>query len=101
MSKKLECPNCNEPSFSVWRKQTLGPARKVNCSVCGAGVSVSTLHSIPMILMAMAIPIGTGLAGLKFGWLTAVLVLAISSVILISYHHFLVPLVVRSEPEIE
>jgi hypothetical protein len=101
MSKKLECPHCNEPSFTAWRKQTLGPARKIKCSVCGARVSVSTLHSIPMILMAMAAPIGIGLAGLKYGWLSAAAVLVISSVILISYYHFFVPLVVRSKPESE
>ena len=101
MSKKLECPHCNEPSFTAWRKQTLGPARKIKCSACGARVSVSTLHSIPAILMATAIPIGVGLAGLKYGWLSAAAVLVIFSVILISYYHFFVPLVVRSKPESE
>jgi len=101
MSKKLECPNCNQPSFSPLRKQTLGPARKIKCRLCGAGVSVSTLYSIPMILMAMATPIGMGLAGLNYGWLPAAAVLAISAVVLGLYQHLVVPLVVRSKPEIE
>lgn len=101
MSKKLECPNCNQPSFSAWRKQTLGPARKIKCRMCGAGVSVSTLYSIPMIIMAMATPVGIGLAGLNYGWIPAAAVLAVSAVVLGSYQQFVVPLVVRSKPEDE
>lgn len=54
-----------------------------------------------MILMAMATPIGMGLAGLNYGWLPAAAVLAISAVVLGLYQHVVVPLVVRSKPEIE
>ena len=48
---KLFCPHCGAPSFSVWQKLFLGPARSVTCDACGARASV------PIWSMAMAIPV--------------------------------------------
>ena len=101
MPKKLLCPNCNEPSFSAWRKQTLGPVRKIRCRLCGARISVSTIRSVPMILLAMAIPIIVALALFEYGWVaSAILVVALFAVLAL-YQHYCVPLVVRARPEEE
>ncbi len=103
MPTMLICPNCKEPTFNAWRKQVLGPARAIKCSNCDARISVSTVHSIPVILLAMGIP-----ASFVFSWLPNGYGLVESAVLLAPlfvlvglYQHFLVPLVVRSRSNIE
>ena len=101
MPKKLLCPNCNEPSFSAWRKQTLGPARKIKCRSCGARISVSTVRSLPMILIAMAIPVAIALTLFEYGWVASAALAVALFAVLALYQHYFVPLVVRTRPEDE
>jgi hypothetical protein len=54
--KKFECPNCSQPTFTVWQKMTLGPARKIYCSNCGAAVSVPRLRSTIVIILSSFFP---------------------------------------------
>jgi VIT1/CCC1 family predicted Fe2+/Mn2+ transporter len=57
--KKFDCPSCLQPTFSLWQKMTLGPARKIICSNCGAAVSVPWLKStLVIILFSFFPPIG-------------------------------------------
>ncbi len=97
MSKKLDCPNCNSPAIGYWKKQFLGPARTIGCDHCGARVSVSAKHFLPILILVIgAFPV-FGMLGLMKHGLTStaslfVLVLLITGV----YQHFFVPLVVRS-----
>lgn len=98
MKRTLVCPNCNEPSFTVWQKQVLGPGRKKRCRRCHALVSVSRIHFVPTMLLIAAFPIVMIFALLEYGVVAAVgaaiLVVLIGAV----YQHYLVPLVVRSNP---
>jgi len=101
MKRVLICPNCDEPSFTVWQKQALGPGRKKRCRRCGALISVSRTHAIPLLLLSVAFPFVLILSLLNYG-----LIAAIASVVLLLligglYQHYIVPLVVRVTPESE
>ena len=54
--KKLECPSCCQPSFTVWQKISLGPARKIRCDLCGASVSISQVKGMLIIFLGSFFP---------------------------------------------
>jgi len=98
MKRKLVCPNCEKPSFSMWRKQTLGPGRTINCGLCGASISVSRIHYIPTLLLVAAFPVFVIIALLKYGLAATGGIIALTFLLAGLYQHYLVPLVVRSQP---
>lgn len=101
MKRVLVCPNCNEPSFTVWQKQALGPGRKKRCRRCDAEVSVSRIHSVPTMLLVAAFPIILIITLLDYGVVAAIGVVILILLIGALYQHYLVPLVVRSKPASE
>lgn len=101
MKRVLICPNCDEPSFTVWQKQALAPGRKKRCRRCGALVSVSRIHSVPTLLLVAAFPIVLIVALLEYGVVAAVGAVTIILLVAALYQHHIVPLVVRSKPPIE
>ena len=101
MKRVLVCPNCNEPSFTVWQKQALGPGRKKRCRRCDALVSVSRIHSVPTMLLVAAFPIVLIIAFLEYGVVAAVGAVILILLVCALYQHYLVPLVVRSKPSSE
>jgi hypothetical protein len=57
--KQFDCPSCLEPSFTIWQKFKLGSARKIECSNCGAKISVPWLKcSLFIILFSCFPPLG-------------------------------------------
>jgi hypothetical protein len=54
--KNFECPSCCQPSFSFWKKMTLGPAKNIQCENCGALVSVPWIKSMIVILFVSFFP---------------------------------------------
>ena len=82
---KYECPKCGARSFSFWRKQLLGPLRKVKCTNCGASVSVSLGKGLLVSVATSLVPfIGSliGLYGVRSWGLWGVLVgLAVGGVV--------------------
>lgn len=101
MKRVLICPNCDEPSFTVWQKQVLGPGRKKRCRRCGAFVSVSRIHFVPILVLTAAFPIVLILTSLQHGvvaGVAAAILLLLASAL---YQHYFVPLVVRSKPPSE
>ena len=95
----LVCPNCDQASFTVWQKQVLGPGRKKRCRKCGALVSVSRTHYVPILILTAAFPVVLAFALLKYGVVAAfgaVVFLVLAGAL---YQHYFVPLVVRSTPE--
>lgn len=101
MQRVLVCPNCDEPSFTVWQKQALGPGRKKRCRRCGALVSVSRIHVIPLLLLAAAFPIVVIVTLLEYGIIATVGLVVLTFLVGALYQHYFVPLVVRSKPGIE
>ncbi len=99
MQRVLVCPHCNDPSFTVWQKQVLGPGRKKRCRRCGALISVSRIHSVPTLLLTAAFPVVVAVAFLKHGIIVTVSVIALMLLVNALYQHYLVPLVVRQPPE--
>jgi hypothetical protein len=53
--RRHHCPKCNQPSFTFWQKQLLGPLKKVSCSSCGARVSVPWGISVLIIVVASTV----------------------------------------------
>lgn len=101
MKRVLICPNCDEPSFTVWQKQALGPGRKKRCRRCDALVSVSRIHSVPTLLLTAAFPIVLIIALLEYGVVAAVGAVIFVLLVGALYQHYFVPLVVRSKPASE
>jgi VIT1/CCC1 family predicted Fe2+/Mn2+ transporter len=54
--KYFDCPSCLQPSFSVWQKLKLGPARKIQCPNCGAEIGVPWLKSMFVIILSSFFP---------------------------------------------
>lgn len=54
--KTHECPSCLQPSFTLWQKLSLGPAKKIRCELCGAAVSVAWIKSMSIILLGCLSP---------------------------------------------
>ncbi|MDO5625494.1 MAG: hypothetical protein Q4G71_12500 [Pseudomonadota bacterium] len=54
----LDCPHCGLPALSVWKKLTLGWARRVPCGACGLHVTVAPvpalLAALPCVLAVVA-----------------------------------------------
>lgn len=98
MRRVLICPNCDEPSFTVWQKQALGPGRKKRCRRCGALVSVSRIHSVPSLLLAAAFPIVVIVVLLEYGIAATAGLIILILLVGALYQHYFVPLVVRSKP---
>ena len=98
MERVLVCPNCNEPSFTVWQKLALGPGRKKRCRRCGRFVSVSRIHSIPSLLLAAAFPIVLIVTLLEYGIAATVGFIILIILVGALYQRYFVPLVVRSKP---
>ncbi len=101
MQRILVCPGCEEPSFTFWQKQVLGPGRKKRCRRCGALVSVSRTHWIPMLLLSAAFPIVAIVVLFAHGLAAAVGAVVLMVLVGALYQHHLVPLVVRSKPSDE
>ena len=85
----------------MWRKQGLAPGRAINCRRCGVRVSVSRLRWIPVFLFMVLFPMLVLLAWLDFGSAIAGGITALGLIVMGLYQHFLVPLVVRSQPKDE
>lgn len=46
----LQCPICDQPGISTWKKIFIGPGRTIVCSNCGNKVSIpysSLLYALP------------------------------------------------------
>ncbi len=99
MPRKLDCPNCTEPSFSVWQKQFLGPGRSISCKKCGARISVSWIRFIPVLLLVAAFPVISAFGLLQHGVTKFLGVAALLLLAVMIYQHYLVPLIVRSKPD--
>ena len=99
MQRKIICPHCDEPSFTFWQKQVLGPGRKKRCRRCGALVSVSRAHAIPLLLLSAAFPVVVIVALLQYGLAATVGLIVLMLLVGALYQHHFVPLVVRSEPD--
>ena len=99
MPRKLNCPNCETPSFSVWQKQFLGPGRTIACKECGARISVSWMSFLPILLLVAAFPVISAFGLLQHGIAKFLGVAALLLLAVVIYQHFMVPLVVRSKPE--
>ena len=106
---KLECPHCRHASIGWWRKQVLGPARTISCPNCAASVSVSWKHAAPIIVAPVLVGVFLGFVGpiireqFTPDWRFALnaLVIVLALIVIGVYHHFLVPLEVRSRPPAE
>lgn len=89
---KLDCPHCQLPALSGWRKLALGFARSVPCQSCGLRVTVSS----PAALAAMLPSLGVVLA-VSLRWLRDPLVMGLAGVAAIAsttlLHVWAVPLV--------
>ena len=97
MPRKLVCPNCEKPNIGFWRKQFLGPARSIVCSLCGARVSVSTVRFLPILLLVVAwFPLVRMLGLMEYGLASYGGSLVFLLLVIGPYQHYLVPLVVRS-----
>ena len=97
MQRVIVCPGCDEPSFTVWQKQVLGPGRKKRCRRCGALISVSRAHFIPLLLLTAAFPIVVGVTLLEYGIIAMVGAIIVMILVGALYQHYFVPLVVRSK----
>lgn len=104
--KKFDCPHCNKPTISWWRKQFLGPIRGTRCRECDAEISVSWKSSYPsivavVVVFASLMYFGPEIRGF-FGFAYATSLSALPFLLAIGiYHHFLVPLVVKARPRSE
>ena len=49
--KKYKCPNCNQLTFSLWKKLFIGPFNKKACKSCGAQISVPFGISLFVIIV--------------------------------------------------
>jgi hypothetical protein len=94
-----ECPNCKQRSISLWRKQFLGPLRKIGCPNCGAQVSVDWLHSIIISVGAWLLPILSLVVFAKASLIYAIVFFVVGMVAIGIYQHFMVRLKVRSVPQ--
>lgn len=103
---KIQCPHCNRPTISFWRKQFLGPARRISCPECAAKISVSWKSFWPIVI-ALTLPgilqlfIGEEIrrsVGHPLSLALVVLYFLFIMAIIIPYHHFFVPLEVRARP---
>lgn len=78
------CPNCDEPTISYWRKQFLGPARSIRCSSCNAKISVSWASGFLSMLLLLVHTVVAFLAGLAawdmYGILAALIAILLASV---------------------
>ena len=97
----LDCPNCKKPTISAWRKQSIGPLRKVRCPNRNAQISVGWLHSVVFGALTTLIPVVWLIVFIESGMIQAVAVVVLSLVAIGAYQHFLVPLKVRALSEDE
>ena len=106
--KKLECPSCCQPSFTVWQKILLGPARKIRCDLCGASVSIPWVKGMLIIFLASFFPpIGAVVASFllphQMDLMTFVVVLVVGGVAGLALLGWLywrwVPLVVKHDKQ--
>jgi len=97
----LDCPNCKELSISAWRKQFIGPLRKIRCPECNAQISVGWLQSIILGIIVCLLPIVWLIVFITSGALRAGVIAIFSMIVVGVYQHFLVPLKVSSFPEDE
>ncbi len=99
MPQNLKCPNCGSRSITYWQKQFLGPGRTIPCRECGARISVSWLHFLPILLAVAAFPVLSAFGLLEHGLGVFLGVAAILLLVVVIYQHYLVSLVVRSKPD--
>ena len=93
------CPWCNKKAFSFWEKQTLGPARKMECAHCKRKVGVclnrAQLAAVPFMalgflgLISGQALFGTWPAVLLGGWIGITLGMLVTGPL----YHLWVPLV--------
>lgn len=98
MQTSLNCPNCEQPTFSFWRKQTLGPARSIKCKKCKAEISVGWRDSLPTVLGAPLLIFLVVFVAPDESLLLKLAIFVIGVVLMVFYHHHFVPLIVRSRP---
>ncbi len=100
---RYRCPKCGEVSFSFWRKQFLGPMRKISCARCGAKVTVPWMMSTLVIVFAAVTPTFGLVAGLvasgRYGAVAGFVVFLLCALPVVAvggwlYHRF-VPLITR------
>ena len=53
------CPHCNAPTVTFWQKNTLGPARSIECSSCHGKVTVPWLAAMSCISPIVLLGAGT------------------------------------------
>ena len=103
--KRLNCPHCNNPTISWWRKQFLGPARRIRCPECSAKISVARKSSYPAIVASVIAFVSVGYFGAEIrrlvGFAGATTLITLFLLVLGIYHHFFVPLEVRARPRSE
>ncbi len=95
----IACPNCQIRTISAWRKQFIGPLRKIRCPDCKAQISVSWPQSILLGFIAWLLPVVWFVTLVEGGVLLGVFVALVTLILVGLYQHHLVPLTVRSLPE--
>lgn len=92
------CPWCQAKSFSFWQKQSLGPARTLQCAGCKKKVSVcwqrAQIAAAPVLLLGF---LGLLLGKAYFGTWSAVLLggwvgISVGMMITAPLYHLFVPL---------
>lgn len=97
----LECPNCEKRSISAWRKQAIGPLRKIRCPNCKAQISVGWLQSVVLSVVVWLLPLLWFIVLIEEGLLKAAIFAGLALIVIGAYQHFFVPLKIRSLPEDE
>jgi uncharacterized membrane protein len=94
-----ECPWCQRKTFSFWQKQTLGPARTLQCSSCSRRVAVSweraQIAALPLVVLGL---LGFSVGKVVFATLSAVLLggwigVTLGMLVTAPLYHLYVPLV--------
>jgi hypothetical protein len=95
-----ECPHCKEQTITAFRKQFVGPLRKIQCSNCKARVSVDWFHSIVMSLFVLVAPVFFLIIMINYGLLSAAGFAILGTVAVGAYRHFVVRLSEQMEAEL-
>lgn len=77
---KLQCPRCDKPAMSAWRKMSMGPAMPVKCAACGKRVGVpwsSMLTMTPFIAALLGAAFIEPLAGKVLVFITGFAVMSV------------------------
>ncbi len=108
MVPKIECPDCEQLTFSWWNKQMLWPARAISCPNCGARISLDAkrhrLVSVAIfgavIILGLFSPQIWDNYGRSVGILVSIAGWTLIGILIGLYVHRYVPLVIRSKSSV-